>query len=657
MKLKQKLLITFFAIALVPTLLVGFIADFVSSNVIEEQAFSKLIAVREIKKNQIEHYFDERKGDIEVLSDTVQRILDFTSLESLNNSAHQNNEYFEHFINTYGYYDFFIINRSGDIFYTVTKEADYQTNLLTGKYNNSGLGELFKKTQSTSNYSMSDFRPYAPSNNEPASFIALPFINNGISIVIAMQLSTEKIDELMQQRTGMGETGESYLIGSDLRMRSDSFLDPKGHSVIASFAGTIEQNGVDTEGAKLAIKGEKGEKIIMDYNGNPVLSAYTPIDINGIRWGLLSEIDVAEAFEPIQSLHWNITIVVLLLIVVVAGIALTITKSVTKPLGGEPGEMEDIAESIANGDLTIDFAADRETQSIYGSMKKMAKNLLDVISNIVDNSNNLASAAEETSILSIQSSKSLEVQQASIEQVATAVEQMSMSINEVAQNATNAASSAQSAQEVSHNANNKLSQTINDLGQLDKEIVNASNVIKTLETDASEIGSVLEVIRGIADQTNLLALNAAIEAARAGEQGRGFAVVADEVRTLASKTQESTTNIEKMISKLQNSSNEAVQVMTVSRDVCEHTLTDAHTTAEMIKEMDGEINSITQMAELIATAVAEQSSVSNEISQNISSINDSAYENLTASTQISTAGEDISKIASTLNQLTQQFKV
>lgn len=278
-----------------------------------------------------------------------------------------------------------------------------------------------------------------------------------------------------------------------------------------------------------------------------------------------------------------------------------------------------------------------------------------MVSEIVDNSNNLASSAEETSALSLQSSVSLEEQQSSIEQVATAVEEMSTSINEVARNANNAATSAQAAQHSSNKANNKLTQTISDLGQLDSEINCASEVIQTLESDSHEIGSVLEVIRGIADQTNLLALNAAIEAARAGEQGRGFAVVADEVRTLASKTQESTKNIEDMIGKLQSSSNSAVKAMMTSREVCAQTLSNAHTTADMIHTMNGEIGSITEMTELIATAVEEQSCVSNAISQNITTISDVAYEN--AATQVSTAGQDISVIASKLNQLTQQFRV
>ena len=469
MKLKNKLLITFLAIALTPMLLVGAISSYVASSTIEKQTFSQLVAVREIKKSQIEAYFVERKGDIEVLSGTIQKILDFSTLESLNVSSHDNHQYFETFIKAYGYYDFFIIDNTGGIFYTVTKEADYQTNLLTGKYQDSGLGQLFRRVQNKQTFGISDFSRYAPSNDEPAGFIALPFTTStGVSIVIALQLSIEKINEVMQERAGMGDTGESYLVGSDLLMRSDSFLDPNGHSVIASFAGSVKQNGVNTEAANLAIEGNTGQKIITDYNGNAVLSAYTAIELDDMRWALLSEIDVAEAFAPIQTLYWNILTIILFFVVVIISVARLITKSIITPLGGEPGEMKSISETIAKGDLTVNFDTSREMQGVYGAMKNMASHLLGVVSEIIDNSNNLASSAEETSALSLQSSVSLEQQQSSIEQVATAVEKMSTSINEVAMSATNAANSAKSARNSSTEANNKLTQTINDLGQLDR---------------------------------------------------------------------------------------------------------------------------------------------------------------------------------------------
>jgi methyl-accepting chemotaxis protein len=658
MNLKNKLLITFLSIALLPTMAVGLISSYISSSALEKQVFSQLTAVREIKKAQIKDYFNERKSDINILSETVGNMLNFSSVKSLKISASNNHNFFENFIHTYGYYDFFLIDNNGDIFYTVTKEADYQTNLLTGAYNQSGLGTLYKKVNNNKSFAMSDFSRYAPSNNEPAGFIALPYTNSsGVEIVIALQLSIEKINHLMQQRSGMGVSGESYLVGSDLLMRSDSFLDPKAHSVKASFAGNIKQNGVDTEAVKLALKGETGNKIIDDYNSNPVLSSYTPININGIEWVLLAEIDVAEAFLPVYKMYRNIFYIIVLCVLCIIIIALLTAKSILKPLGGEPTEMQKISETIADGDLMISFIEHSNYSSVYGAMQRMTTHLRNVISEIINDSNNLTHVAMETSALSLQSSTSLQNQKSNIAQIATAVEQMSVSINEVSHNAANVAHSAQKASSSSSHANTKISQAIDDLNNLGVEIYQANNIIQDLEKDSNDIGSVLEVIRGIAEQTNLLALNAAIEAARAGEQGRGFAVVADEVRTLASKTQESTKNIEIMIKKLQKASTDAVNAMEVSQDVCRQTIENTLDVADVIASMNGEIESITQMTELIATAVEEQSCVSNEISKNVTAISDVANENSTSAEQVSASSKDISNIANSLNQLTLRFKV
>jgi len=651
MKLKNRLLFTFLTIGLLPLLIIGTIASLVSSSAIEKQAFSQLVSVRDIKKSQIDDYFIQRKNDIQMLSLNLQHALDFTSKQTLSDSAHLSHDYFNQFINSYGYYDLFLIDDKGEVFYTVAKEADYQTNLLTGLYLDSGLGKLFSKVVTSQNSMISDFSRYAPSNNDPAAFIALPFTSlNGSMITLALQLSIEQINHVMVQRSGMGKTGESYLIGKDLLMRSDSFLDPKGHSVKASFAGNVASNGVNTEAAKLAISGKTGSKIIIDYNGNPVLSAYTAIDIDGIRWGLLSEINVAEALQSIDNLYFNIfgTIIISVIIIIIA--ALLSAKAIIKPLGVDPQEIRQISKKISQGNLTVDFNQHHENESVYGAMKHMTNELHQLISKIIDSSNNLASVSEQTSTLSSQSAFSLKEQQFNIEQIATAVEQMSMTINEVAQNAANVSHSTQMAKSSANEANQQLSLTVNELNKLDKEISQASTVITSLASDSSAIGTVLEVIRGIAEQTNLLALNAAIEAARAGEQGRGFAVVADEVRQLASKTQESTANIESMIGNLQNASNDAVTAISNSRKVCRQTMDNAQVTSKVIDDMNIEIDSITQMTEMIATSVEEQSSVSHEISQNVTQINDVAFENS------STASKDISKVTDILNQLTLKFK-
>ena len=217
-------------------------------------------------------------------------------------------DFFTQYNEQYGYYDLFLLSADGFCFYSVCQEADYETNFVDGKYSNSNLGVLVREVLSTKKFGFADFKPYAPSNGAPAAFIAAPVIDaqdNELEIIVALQLPLDTVNAIMGVRAGMGETGETYLVGPDKLMRSDSFLDAQGHSVAASFAGTVEKNGVDTEAATEALAGNTDAKIIDDYNGNPVLSAFTPVNVFGTTWALLAEIDKAEAFAPVQTMEAN----------------------------------------------------------------------------------------------------------------------------------------------------------------------------------------------------------------------------------------------------------------------------------------------------------------------------------------------------------------
>jgi methyl-accepting chemotaxis protein len=176
----------------------------------------------------------------------------------------------------------------------------------------------------TGEFGMADFAPYAPSENEPAAFLARPVLRkNRLEYIIGLQLSIESINKIMMQRTGLGKTGETYLVGGDMLMRSDAFLDPVNRSIRASFAKP-QAGRVDTEASRNALAGETGERIIKDYNGNPVLSAYTPITLWDVNWALIAEMDVEEAFTPIHRLGWLISMVAVISILSVVTTSLLI---------------------------------------------------------------------------------------------------------------------------------------------------------------------------------------------------------------------------------------------------------------------------------------------------------------------------------------------
>ena len=655
MRLKKKLLLSFLLLGIIPAAIIAVVSLVMASNALEQQAYNKLTSIKHIKKAQIEHYFAQAEADLNIVKNSWLAL--DNGQASLTDLAHYHHAFYNNFIEQQGYYDLFVINPAGDVVYTVAKESDYQTNLVTGLYRNSGLADLFLQVKSRGQFSIEDFARYAPSNDEPASFIGLPVYKQGqLHMVLALQLSIDKINAVMQQREGMGETGETYLVGDDLLMRSDSFLDPIGHSVKASFAGNVANNGVDTEAVRKGLLGVSDTEIVIDYNGNPVLSAYVPIEFDRFKWVLLAEIDEAEAFAPVKTLRWIIKFVVATAILAVLLVAYFVARSILTPLGGEPKEMQALSERIANGDLSLSFS-EQTASGVMAAMKKMTSHLHGVMGSVIDSTGQLSATAEQTKTVSLQANHSLQEQNINIENVSTAMHEMTMSIEDVAQNARNVADLTTTALTTTKNADACLSKSQQIMLQLGQDVDSTEHLIAEVDGFSREISSVLEVINTIAEQTNLLALNAAIEAARAGEHGRGFAVVADEVRQLAHQTQQSVDKTEQMISQLQTGTANAVKAMGVMNDLTISSTATISDSAVSICQTLEEVTEISAQAEQIAAAVHQQTATSEEINQSMVSIHQVAIENAAGAEQVSSASNELNQLAATLKQLTSTFKL
>ncbi|MCI8211295.1 chemotaxis protein [Pseudomonas sp. S25] len=348
-----------------------------------------------------------------------------------------------------------------------------------------------------------------------------------------------------------------------------------------------------------------------------------------------------------------IFIVIAVLVTIVVAVAFT--RSITQPIQ----TLLITTRKIADGDLrtTVEISGADEMTELQTATATMLASLKGTIQHISDSSGQLASAAEEMSSITKESNAGIQRQSMETEQAATAVNEMTAAVEEVARNAVAASQSTQASERSARTGQERVSQTIASLEKLSTTVERTGVEVEGLANQAQHIAKVLDVIGSIAEQTNLLALNAAIEAARAGEQGRGFAVVADEVRALAHRTQTSTREIEQMIQGIQKDSTLAVQSMKQSTLEAGSTLQIAHEAGIAIKEITSAISDINERNMLIATASEQQAQVARSVDQNLVSIRDLSSQSSSAASQTSLASNELSQLAVGLNRLVARFSV
>lgn len=352
---------------------------------------------------------------------------------------------------------------------------------------------------------------------------------------------------------------------------------------------------------------------------------------------------------------WLVVGIIAGVIVLTVGLALLLTKSITSPIN----DALSVAERIAASDLSkeVMVSGTDEAGRLLKALAQMQTNLRSTIMEISDSSTQLASASEEMTAVTEESSRGLVAQNDEVNQAATAVTEMSAAVDEVARNAESASQESKLTQGYTEVGQARVAQTLKSIQKLNGNVENTSEQIQGLSDRAQGISKVVEVIRAIAEQTNLLALNAAIEAARAGEQGRGFAVVADEVRALAHRTQVSTQEIEQMIAAIQNESDQAVKAMNTSKDLATESLGVAQEASTSLDQIATAIVQINERNLLIATASEEQSHVAREVDRNLVSIRELATQSAAGASQTASACGEMSKLAVNLNQLVNRFVV
>lgn len=545
---------------------------------------------------------------------------------------------FTDYLNRHGFYDVFLIDaKTGNLVYSVFKELDFATSLTTGPYAKSGIGVAFRRALEASEAGQTfttDMQSYYPSYNDYASFVSAPiFIDGKLKGVFIIQMPIDKINEVMTfgkkwSEYGLGESGETYIVAKDKTMRNDSrFLieDKQGYfgalrnakfpeavlTALTRKQTSIGIQEVDSPGVKAALAGKTGFDIFSDYRNIPVLSAYAPLNIAGVNWVLLAEIDEAEAFAAVAEMTDSIlkTAAVIGLAILAVGLAASLffVNTLVSPIthfkdtmarfiGGASDARVELTTDDEIGELaqTFDNLLDERERTLTKIQKesdglnesvmsmlmvaaqmsqgdltvkmKVAEDvtgpLADSLNMVVDRTGQVINQVRSTAMSVDQSANAVKDQSDTVRKVTeeelTVVNSAVKGLSEASQELNGIVELAKKCNEaagettiITDNAQKSVTDSVEGINNIRDYIRETEKRIKRLGERSQEIGGVVDLINGIAEKTHVLALNASMQAASAGEAGRGFAVVANEVQRLAENAREATMEISQQVKNIQ----------------------------------------------------------------------------------------------------------
>ncbi len=565
--ISTQLLVWFLGLSLIPCVVLTGMISFLSNGSLKKTVRQGLLAISDAKTTQLETFIRERRGDLTMAGryPTLVNMIPILK-EALKKGPIDSPAYLEldrsvrpvvsNFIDSFGYSSAYLFDTDGTVLFRLKPDLDLGSNLLSGPLRDSELAEVFDRVRTLLQIEVSDYQMY-PNRTEPAAFIAGPIFNTEGRIVgfIALELGTRQVFRVFQDYSGLGETGETVvasLNGDEMWMVSPSRDQQAGTANLR-----VRLNSGKAVAMERAVQGRRGYGETIDYRGKTVLAVWSYLP--SYRWGMVVKQDVDEAFALIDLQRRVVAILLMSTVIIVTAVALWLARTITRPIR----EAARAAERVADGDLTAtcEGQAPGEAGTLLQAIRKMIQDLRSLIAKIQRSSITLLSTATEISAASRQQEQAVYDYSTSTNQAAAAVNEISATsqellktmseVNQVANQTARMASTGQQSLSGMDLTMHKLAESTDSIG----------SKLSVISERAANINLVVTTITKVADQTNLLSINAAIEAEKAGEYGLGFLVVAREIRRLADQTAVATLDIERMVKEMQYSVSAGVMEM------------------------------------------------------------------------------------------------
>jgi methyl-accepting chemotaxis protein WspA len=561
------LVISFLCLSLIPCVVLTGIISYLSNQSLKRTVRQGLLAISEAKATQLETFIRERRGDLNVagrypaIVEAMPKLKQLRGKESTDSPAYLNlvrsvRPFMANFVDSFGYSNAYLFDTDGTLLFQLRAELDIGSNLLNGPLKESELAEVFDRVRTLLQTEVSDYQMY-PGRSEPAAFIASPVFNlQGLIIgFVALELGNQHVFRVFKDYSGLGETGETMVV-----MRSGeelTFVAPPRNQPDAAFKYRVRLGSEKSTAMQKAVQGQRGYGEAIDYHGKPIVAAWSYLP--SYRWGMVVKQDIEEAFALVYKQRLVVAFLLMATVLTVTVVVLWLARTITRPIR----EAALVTDRVASGDLTVtcNGQAPGEAGLLLQAIRKMIQDLRSLIGKIQRSSITLLSTATEIAATSRQQEQAVYDYSASTNQAAAAVNQISATSQELLKTMNEVNQVANQTSRMAATGQQSLAGMDQTMRQLAESTGSISSKLSVISERAANINLVVTTITKVADQTNLLSINAAIEAEKAGEYGLGFLVVAREIRRLADMTAVSTLDIERMVKEMQYSVSAGVMEM------------------------------------------------------------------------------------------------